>query len=129
MTRWNGKSNESTFEMCSMGTHPNGVNCGVVERVKKNTLRFFGHIEEMKSEEFVKSAHEHDCESNLRGKPLGRWKDRVKEYICENGATREGGLDQGRRECMDRERWRLFCCGHPVGGRFWSHQGIRATDR
>ncbi len=24
---------------------------------------------------------------------LGRWRDRVKEYLCERGATRGGGLD------------------------------------
>ncbi len=25
----------------------------------------------------------------------------VKEYMCERGATRRGGLDQARRECLD----------------------------
>ncbi len=44
-----------------------------------------------------------------RGRPLGRWRDRVKEYMCDRGATRGGGLDQARRECLDRERWTLFC--------------------
>ncbi len=28
---------------------------------------------------------------NSRGKPLGRWKDRVGEYMCERGATRGKG--------------------------------------
>ncbi len=41
-----------------------------------------------------------------RGRPLGRWKDRVKEYMSERGATRGGGLEQARRECLGRERWR-----------------------
>ncbi len=53
-----------------------------------------------------------------RGRPLGRWKDRVKEYMCERGASR--GLDQARRECLDRERWTLFCRGHTLG-----HQSFR----
>ncbi len=46
------------------------------------------------------------------GMPLGRWKTRVKEYMCERGATRGGG-DQARRECLARGKWRLFClfCG------------------
>ncbi len=39
-----------------------------------------------------------------RGRPLGRWRDRVKEYMCERGATGVGELDQARRECSDRER-------------------------
>ncbi len=34
-----------------------------------------------------------------------------------------GGLDQAKRECLDRERWRLFCRGHP-----WE-RGIQAIDR
>ncbi len=45
--------------------------------------------------------------SNKRGRPLGRWKDIVKDYMHEGGATKEGRLDM--------ERWRLFCCGHPFG--------------
>jgi len=49
-----------------------------------------------------------------RGRPLGRWKDKVKEYMCERGAGRRGRLEQARRECLDRERWRLFCLGHPL---------------
>ncbi len=32
--------------------------------------------------------------SNSRGWPLGRWKDRVKEYMCERGATSWGGLNK-----------------------------------
>ncbi len=37
-----------------------------------------------------------------RGRPPGSWRDRVKEYMCERGASK--GLDQARRECLDRER-------------------------
>ncbi len=49
--------------------------------------------------------------------------------MCERGATRRGGLDQARRECLDRERWRLFCRGHPLGGRSRRERGLRAIDR
>ena len=49
-----------------------------------------------------------------RGMPVVRWKDRVKKYMYERGADRKGGLEQARRECMDRARWRLFC-GNPLG--------------
>ncbi len=83
--------------------------------MKRNTLRCFGDIERMGSEEFVKKVYMSEIAGpNRRGRPPVRWSDRVKEYICERGATREGGLDQGRRECLDRERWRLFCRGHPL---------------
>ena len=42
------------YEICGLGNCANAVKCEVVEWVKRNTLRWFGHIERMKSEEFVK---------------------------------------------------------------------------
>ncbi len=51
---------------------------------------------------------------NRRTRPLGRWEDRVKEYVSERG-VQGSGLEWARRECMDRERWwRSICRGHPV---------------
>ncbi len=37
--------------------------------------------------------------TNRRGRPLGRWEDRVKEYVRERG-MRGKGSEQARRECM-----------------------------
>ncbi len=83
----------------------------------------------MKSEEFVRKVYVSESVGySSRGRPLGRWRDRVKEYMCERGATRGGGLDQARRECLDRGRRRLFCCGHTLGGHFWKEQDIRLID-
>ncbi len=83
--------------------------------MKRNTLRWFGYIEKIGSEEFVKKVYmsESVC-PNSRGRPPVRWRDRVKEYMYERGATRRGALDQAKRVCMDRERWRFFCRGHPA---------------
>ncbi len=112
-----------------MGSQVNGVNCEMVELVKRNALRWFGHIERMGSEEFVKKMYMSESVGpSSRGRPPVRWRDRVKGYMCERGATREGGLDQARRKCMDRERWKLFCCGQPLGGRCWREQGVRVVD-
>ncbi len=36
--------------------------------------------------------------SNGKGRPPGRWKDRVKEYMCERGATRGGGMVGSSKE-------------------------------
>ncbi len=95
----------------------NGVSCGVVEWVKRNTLRWFGHIERMGSEEFMKNVYVSESVGpDSGGRPLGRWRDRVKEYMCERGAAMGVGLDQARRECLVRERWRFFYHGHPLGG-------------
>ncbi len=82
-----------------MGTHANGLNCGAVEWVRRNTLRWLGHIERMKSEEYVKKVYISESENvdpSRRGMPLGRWKDRVKEYLSEGGASRWGRMDQAR---------------------------------
>ncbi len=40
---------------------------------------------------------------NRRGRPRGRWVDRVKEYARERG-VRGNGLEWARRECMDRKK-------------------------
>ncbi len=114
VARWDGESNENMYERCSMCSHANGVNCGVVEWVKRNTLRWFGHIERMGSEEFVKKVHvSESVDPNSTGRLPVRWRNKVKEYMYERGAPRKGGLDQARRECLDKERWRCFCHGHP----------------
>ncbi len=62
---------------------------------------------------------------NRRGRPLGRWE--VKQYVSER-EERGNGLEWTRRECMDRERWRSVCHGHPLGGRFWRERGVGAID-
>ncbi len=45
--------------------------------------------------------------SHRRGRPLGRWEDKMKEYLSG---------EQARRECMDRESWRTVCHGDAFGG-------------
>ncbi len=79
-----------------MGSQANGVNYGVVEWVKRNNLRWFGHIERMGSEKFGKKVYMSESVGpNSIGRPPGRWRDRVKEYMCERGATR-GSVWTGR---------------------------------
>ncbi len=116
-SRWNGLSNKSVYERCSMRGYGNAVGCGVVEWVKRSTLRWFGHIVRMGNEEFVKTVYLSSVEGMSRwGRPLERWEDRVKEYVSERG-VRGNGLEWTRRECMNRERWRSACRGHPLWGR------------
>ena len=60
-------------------TCANGVKCVIVEWVKR-----FGQIERKKSEEFVKKVYVSETEGPWRrGRPVVRWKDRVKEYMHE----------------------------------------------
>ncbi len=65
--------------------------------------------------------------TNRRGRTLGRWEDKVKEYVSER-EVRRNRLEWARRECMDRERWRSVCRGHPLEGRFRRERGVGAID-
>ncbi len=68
----------------------------------------------MENEEFVKKEYQSSVEGpNRRGRPFGRWEDKVKEYMSERVA-KGNGLGWARRECMDRERWKSICRGHPL---------------
>ncbi len=90
--------------------------------MKRSTLKWFGHIERMENEEFVKKVYWSSVEGhNRRGRPLGRWADKVKEYMSDRG-VRGKGLEWARRECMERERWRS------LWGRFWRERGVGAID-
>ncbi len=60
------------------GACASGVKCGVVEWIKRSTLRWSDHIERMNNEEFVKKVYVSETEGpNRRERPLGRWKDKV----------------------------------------------------
>ncbi len=94
----------SVHERCGMREHGSGVGHCVVEWVKRSTLRWFGHIERMENAESVKKVYLSSVEGpNKRGRPLGRWENRVKKYLSKRGA-RGNGLEWARRKCMDRER-------------------------
>ncbi len=83
----------------------------------------------MENEKFIKKVlYRSSVEGpNRRRRPLGRREDKVKEYVSERGA-RGNVLEWARRECMDRERWRSVCHGHPLKGRFWRERGVGAID-
>ncbi len=57
----------------------------------------------MGSEEFGKKVYMSESVGpNSRGRSPRRWRDKVKEYMCERGATRRGGLDQAKREYLEK---------------------------
>ncbi len=43
---------------------------------------------------------------NVRGRPPVKWRDRVQEYVRERGEGSMRNLEQARRVCQDRERWK-----------------------
>ncbi len=118
VSKWDGVSKESVYGRCGMRERGSGVGCSVVEWVKRSTLGWSGHIERMENEEFVKKVYLSSVEgTNRRGRPPGRWEDRVKEYVSER-EVRGNRLEWARKQCMNRERWKSICCGHPLEGCF-----------
>ncbi len=53
---------------------------------------------------------------NVRRRPPVKWRDRVQEYVRERGEGSLRNLELARGECLDRERWKSFWCGHPLMG-------------
>ncbi len=118
------------YERCGMGSQANGVDCGVVEWVKRNTLRWFGLVERMGSEEFVKKMYRSESVGpSSRGRPPVRWRDRVKEYICGRGATRGGGLDQARGSIWVGRGEDFSAMATPLGAHSQRERGVRAMNR
>ncbi len=52
-------------------------------------------------------------EENVRRRPPVKWRNRVQEYVRERGKGSLRNLEQARKECQNRERWKLFCHDHP----------------
>ena len=129
LTRWDRERNESVYERFGMMEKGVGVNCGVVEWVKRSTLRWYGHVERMKDGELVKRIYESRLEgTGVRGRPPVTWENRVEEYIRERNQRGMRGLGCARTVCRDRDSWGLFCRGHPLGGSSRRERGVRAID-
>ena len=69
-------------------------------------------MERKNSEKYVKRLYVSGTEDPKRGeRPVVKGKDSVKEYMQERVADREGQIELGSRECVDRERWKPSPCG------------------
>ncbi len=123
MSRMDGMSNESVYEHFGM-RHVGEWKCGVVEEVKRQMLKWFGHMERMEEGKMARRVYVSEIEGgNVTGRPTVVWRDRVQEYVRERGEGSFRNLEWARRECQDGERWKLFCYGHPlVGARRSRHQ-------
>ncbi len=68
VSRMDGMSNESMyedFEMCHVGE---GRKCGVVEEVKRQTLKWFDHVERMEEGKMTKRVYVSEIDGgNVRG--------------------------------------------------------------
>ncbi len=94
-----------------------GKKCGVVEEIKRQTLKWFGHMERMEEGKMTRRVYMSEIVGGIgRGRPPVKWRDRVQVYVSERGEGSLRNLEQARRGCQDRERWKLFCRGHPLLG-------------
>ena len=61
-----------------------GIKCGVVEWVKRNTPKWFGHVQKMKKDDLTKRVYISEIEgTGVRDRPPVRWLKRVEEYCRE----------------------------------------------
>ncbi len=51
VNRMNGESNGKVYRKFGTSSRGEGMSCGVVEMVKRSTLRWFGHLERMDERE------------------------------------------------------------------------------
>ncbi len=86
MSRMDGVSNESVYErfgMCHVGERKK---CGMVEEVKRQMLKWFGHMERIEEGKMARRVYVSEIEGgNVRGRPPVKWRDRVQEYVRERG--------------------------------------------
>ncbi len=72
VSRMDGMRNESVYEhfgMCHVGE---GKKCGVVEKGKRQMLKWFSHMEQMEEGKMMRVEG-----GNVRGWPPVKWRDRV----------------------------------------------------
>ncbi len=101
VSRMDGVSNENVYEhfgMCHVGV---GKKCGVVEEVKRQTLKWFWpHMERMEESKMTRRVYMSEIEGgNVRGQPPVKWRDRVQEYVRGKGEGSLRNLEQATREC------------------------------
>ncbi len=61
-----------------------GLETDVIEKMRSNTLRWFGHVERMESERLTKRVYASEVEGvRGRGRPRFRWRDGILRYLRE----------------------------------------------
>ncbi len=91
----------------------------MVEEVKRQTLKWFCHMEQMEENKMISRMYVSEIEGgNARGQPPVKWGDRVLEYVRKKGERPLRNFEQARREYLDRESWKLMPWPSP-GGSPW----------
>ncbi len=70
VSKWDRQSNGNMYGRFGMNETALGMDCGVVEWVKRRTLRCYGHVMKINEFEFTKRAYESTFEvKGVRGRP------------------------------------------------------------
>ena len=116
ITRLDRVSNEEVYEGYGMMDKASGVNCGVVEWVKRNALRWYGHVRRMPEERMTKRVYQSEVSGMAgRGRPPVTWEGKIEQYLGERVTGGRRAIEAAKRACTDRIVWRPFCHGHPPG--------------
>ncbi len=96
VSRWDGESNEGMYGRFGMSEKAVGMDCRVVEWVKRTTLIWYGHVMRMNECDFTKRVYENRVEGRkVAGRPPGKTINRVEEDWRESMGRR--GLDCAER--------------------------------
>ncbi len=69
VSRMDGVSNESVYKHFGMSNVDMGKKCGVVEEVKRQTLKWFGHMERMEEGKMTRRVYMSEMgRGNVRGR-------------------------------------------------------------
>ena len=102
VSRWDRESNEETYGRSGMRETAVGMDCGVVEWVKRSTLRWYGHVMRMNEGDFTKRGYESTTKGmGVRGRPPVKWINRVEEYWRERERVGGRGLECAERESLN----------------------------
>ena len=73
--------NREVYENFGMEEKAEGINCGVVEWVKRNTLRWYGHVRRMPEDRIAKKVFRSEATGvSGRGRLPITWEGRVELY-------------------------------------------------
>ena len=112
-----GMSNVEVYNRMGMEIDGLGINCGIIEWVKRNTLRWFGHVERMQVGELAKRIYTSEVEgTGIRGRPPASWKCVVDKYVRDRIDRRVVSMENVKQMCLVRDAWRRFCRGHHLEG-------------
>ena len=79
-----------------------GRELNVLERIERNVLKWFGHVERMGEERLVKRVYQGNVKGNRgRWRPHRRWRNEVKDLLLGRGLSEREGIILVR----DRDAW------------------------